>query len=202
MDMDYNKIYSEYYGKISNYLAGIVGRLEAEDLAQEVFIKIGNSLDKLKDPSKLSSWIFEIALNAARDRLRHRSSEKSGGGRLIQLTAEGTEETHAGEIKDTTARTPEEILEHSGMVECYLDFVRKLPKAHHNIYVLSEFEELSDKEISKRLSLPLETVKMRLHRARAKLYRELRAHCCCYYNERGELMGRLKSTRPPKRFKV
>ena len=67
-----------------------------------------------------------------------------------------------------------------------------LPKSYYDVYVLSEFEELPDKTISKRLSLPLETVKMRLHRARTKLYNELRSHCRCYYNERGELMGDLK----------
>jgi RNA polymerase sigma-70 factor (ECF subfamily) len=58
--------------------------------------------------------------------------------------------------------------------------------------VLSEFEELSDKAIARTLSLPVETVKIRLHRARTKLYEQLREHCRCYYNERGELMGRPK----------
>ena len=42
------------------------------------------------------------------------------------------------------------------------------------------------------LLLPIETVKMRLQRARAGLYDELRAHCHCYYNERSEIMGDLK----------
>ncbi len=197
--MDYSEIYSAYYGKISKYLAGIVGQSEAEDLAQEVFIKVGDKLDSLRDPSKLPSWIFAIALNTAKDRLRRRSSMKSG---TSQLEAKIADEDPVAQVQDTGARTPEEILEHSKMVECFLEFVQHLPKSYYEVYILSEFEELSDKEISKKLSLPLETVKMRLHRARERLYRELRANCRCYYNERGELMGDLKSENPPKPFKA
>jgi RNA polymerase sigma-70 factor, ECF subfamily len=196
--MDYSKIYEQYYGKISKYLAGIVGQMEAEDLAQEVFIKVGTSLDNLRDPSKVSSWIFEIALNTAKDRLRHRSSMKSGGDSLTPLP----EEDQAGGMRDSKARTPEENLEYSSMIECFLGFVKELPKPYYEVYLLSEFEELSDKEISKRLSLTIETVKMRLHRARTRLYEELRTHCRCYQNERGELMGDLKPSRNPKFFKA
>lgn len=197
--MDYSEIYTRYHAKISKYLAGIVGPLEAQDLAQEVFIKVGSSLEDLKDSTKLSSWIFEIALNTAKDRLRHNSSQKSGENRLIQLSAE---EDEAGQRPDNNARTPEEILEYSSMVECYLSFVKDLPKAQYDVYVLSELEGLSDQEIAERLSLPLATVKMRLHRARTQLYKALRTHCRCYSNQRGELMGDLKTTPPPKRFKA
>ena len=66
--MDYSEVYTRYYPKISKYLAGIVGPVEAQDLAQEVFIKVGSNLETLKDSTKLSSWIFEIALNTAKDR--------------------------------------------------------------------------------------------------------------------------------------
>ncbi len=200
--MDYSEIYTKYYGKVSKYLAGIIGQPDAEDLAQEVFLKVGNSLENLRDQSKLSSWIFEIALNTARDSLRRRSSMKSGRDCRVPLTVEGSEKDQPIEVQDLSARTPEEIQEHSSMVECYLRFVKELPKLYYDVYVLSELEGLSDKELSKRLSLPLETVKMRLHRARSQLYETLRTHCSCYYNERGELMGDLKSVRPPKPFKA
>jgi RNA polymerase sigma-70 factor (ECF subfamily) len=194
-EMDYAEIYVQYYEKISRYLAGIVGPLEAQDLAQEVFIKVGNNVDKLKDPAKLSSWIFEIALNTAKDRLRHNSSQKSAGDRLVQLSAE---EDQVGTRPDPNVRTPEEILEYSSMVDCYLSFVKSLPK----VYVLSELEGLSDLEIADRLSLRLAAVKMRLHRARARLYKELRTHCRRYCNDRGELMGDLRTTPDPKRIKA
>lgn len=74
-----------------------------------------------------------------------------------------------------------------------LDYVKQLPPNYYVVYVLSEFEDLSNQDIARRLSLSLATVKIRLHRARAKLHEELRRNCRCYYNERGELMGEPKS---------
>jgi len=75
------------------------------------------------------------------------------------------------------------------MVACYLDYVRRLPARYYVVYALSELEDLSNQEIADRLSLSVGTVKIRLHRARALLYGELRRDCRCYRNERGELMG-------------
>ena len=78
------------------------------------------------------------------------------------------------------------------MVACYLDYVKQLPPSYYAVYLLSEFEHLSNEEIARRLSLSLGTVKIRLHRGRAKLYEELRRNCQCYQNGRGELMGEPK----------
>ena len=141
------------------------------------------------DPAKIASWIFEIALNAARDRLRQPRIQKPEGERALLQREGSTEEDAFSQMADTKSRTPEERLVRSEMIQCFLDFVGKLPKNYYEVYVLSEFENLPDRVISMRLSLPLETVKMRLHRARTRLYDELRANCRCYYNERGELMG-------------
>jgi RNA polymerase sigma-70 factor (ECF subfamily) len=190
--VNYDELYKQYYRRVSKYLGGIVGATEAEDLAQEVFIKVENKLTNLKDPSRVSSWIFKIALNTARDWLRQPSSRNAARAQAASPAGE-KEEDAVGQVPDTQSRTPEQRLVRTEMIQCFIDFVRKLPRQYYEVYVLSEFEELSDKAIAKRLSLPLETVKMRLHRARAKLYDELRAHCRCYYNERGELMGDLKT---------
>jgi len=187
--MNYDDVYKRYYKRVSRYLSGIVGQAEAEDVAQEVFIKVGKKLASLRDQSRLSPWVFRIALNAARDKLRQRSAEKPGCGCQSSTSARDKEEDEAELVADTQSRTPEEGLARSEMIQCFIDFVKRLPRQYYDVYVLSEFEELPDKEISRKLSLPLETVKIRLHRARAKLYDELRAHCRCYHNERGELMG-------------
>jgi RNA polymerase sigma-70 factor (ECF subfamily) len=197
--MEYNDICKSYYKKVLKYLAGIVGQSEAEDLTQEVFIKIDKSLKDLKDPTKLSPWIFAVALNTAKDRLRRRANMKSGQGRKSPASTAPIDDGVITRIQDIRARTPEENLIYSKMIECFMEFVEKLPKLYIDVYVLSELDGFSDKEISKKLSLPLETVKMRLHRARTRLYKELRSHCCCYYNERGELMGDLKPTSLAKR---
>jgi RNA polymerase sigma-70 factor (ECF subfamily) len=192
--MNYDQLYRRYHGKIAGYLSRIVGGAEAEDLVQEVFLKAGRKLDTLRDESRASSWIFKIALNTARDRMRQPAARKAA--RAATPSGSDPEEDPLVRLADTRARTAEQQVARSQMIECYLDFVRKLPRNYYDVYVLSELEELSDKAISRRLSLSLETVKIRLHRARTRLYEQLRSHCRCYYGENGELMGAPRP-RPP-----
>jgi RNA polymerase sigma-70 factor, ECF subfamily len=195
--MNYEELHQRYYRMILRYLSTIVGQTDAEDVAQEVFAKASIKLSSLKDPSKVSPWLFKIALNRARDTLRQRSSRKQSYTGLQSPCSSSLRNSEnrpdpLGQVPDTRSLTPDEHLQYSEMVECYLDFVRQLPKAYFEIYALREFEQLEDAAISTRLHLPLGTVKMRLHRARARLYETLRDHCRCYTNTRGELMGTLK----------
>lgn len=71
---DFQAIHDEYRPKIVRYLSRLVGESEAEDLGQEVFIKVGKALQGFQGKSSLSTWIYRIATNAALDRLRSRSS--------------------------------------------------------------------------------------------------------------------------------
>jgi RNA polymerase sigma-70 factor (ECF subfamily) len=67
---DFQEIYSDYYPKLVRYLTGLVGEAEAEDLTQEAMVKINNGLDQFRGESKISTWIYRIATNTARDRFR------------------------------------------------------------------------------------------------------------------------------------
>lgn len=189
---DLSRIYEAYHGKVLAYAARLLGRDDADDVAQEVFIKIGRSLDTLAEPSKLTSWIYAITLNTVRDVARKRCSSPDRVGSSESGPRAGQGEAPLSEIADARSRTPEETAIRNEMVACYLDYVKELPRSYYAVYVLSEFEHLSNGEIARRLSLSLGTVKIRLHRARAKLNEELRRNCRCYYNERGELMGEPK----------
>lgn len=182
---DFSTIYETYYGRVVAYATRLIGREQAEDVAQEVFVKVRRSLDTLADGSKASPWIYTITLNAVRDAIRARVARHEppagpgGGGRDATLD----------DVPNVTARTPEEVAMRREMIACYLEFVGQLPPRYHEVYALAEFEGLPNEEIARRLSLTLGTVKIRLHRARATLNDELRRHCRCWQNERGELMG-------------
>lgn len=190
---DFSRIYEDYYGKVFTYAAKLLGRDEADDVAQEVFVKVGRSLDTLADPSKLTSWIYAITLNTVRDLARKRcSSPDRFFARSVSEREDRDGEPPISRIPDTRSRTPEETAARDEMVACYLDYVRQLPRIYYVVYVLSEFEHLSNEEIAHRLCLSLATIKIRLHRARAKLHEELRRNCQCYRNDRGELMGEPK----------
>src|SRR4030067_455452 len=73
--MEFEAIYVRYHPKIVRYLARFVGWHEAEDLSQEVFVKVGRSLASFRGESRISTWIYRIATNAALDRLRKPSFE-------------------------------------------------------------------------------------------------------------------------------
>jgi RNA polymerase sigma-70 factor (ECF subfamily) len=187
---DLSRIYTAYHGKVVAYATKLIGRDEAEDVAQEVFVKVGRALETLADASKLPSWIYAITLNAVRDAARRRSScplDLSAGPGSAREDGEGDDAL--SRIPDARARTPEETAIRSEMVACYLDYVEQLPRSYYQVYVLSEFEHLSNEDLARRLSISLGTVKIRLHRARARLHEELRRNCQCYRNQRGELMG-------------
>lgn len=193
--LSFDEIYTGYYDKVRRYLSSIVGPDQCEDLAQEVFIKVNKSLDSLKDEARLSSWIFSIAINTARDRLRSVRS----GIRTVSIDGDiksGKNQAPFAElIADHREKRFDDILIKEEMLQCYADYVKKLPAGYFEVYVLSEFEGLTDAEIAAKLSLKLQTVKMRLHRARAKLSEELRLNCSCYNDREGNLMCEPKNTK-------
>ena len=74
---DFTSIYAEYYPKIAGYLRRLVGDADAEDVAQEAFVKISRSLDSFRGESRLSTWIYRIATNTAMDHLRRPSARQA-----------------------------------------------------------------------------------------------------------------------------
>ena len=67
---DFEALYATFFPRIVRYLTRLVGPDGAEDLAQEVFIKISRSLGEFRGESSLSTWVYRIATNAALDQLR------------------------------------------------------------------------------------------------------------------------------------
>ena len=67
---DFQEIYNDFYPKLVRYLTGLVGEADAEDLTQETMVKINNGLDNFRGESTISTWIYRIATNTARDRFR------------------------------------------------------------------------------------------------------------------------------------
>ena len=185
-----SEIYDKYHRKVVAYAARLLGADPAEDIAQEVFVKVGRSLGTLSDGAKLTSWIYAITLNTVRDHARKRGPNPDRIERIEATTeTDGRAEDPITQAQDTASLSPEQAAIRNEMVACYLDYVRRLPRRYYVVYALSELEDLSNQEIADRLSLSVGTVKIRLHRARALLYGELRRDCRCYRDERGELMG-------------
>jgi len=145
--------------------------------------------------SQLSTWIYRIATNAALDRLRSPSFRQTVQKRVANDSIALGEIEPSDKDVWTGEKTPslETSLIRKEMNECIRNFVENLPTDYRTVVVLSELEGLKNNEIAKILGVSLDTVKIRLHRARAKLKKELETHCSFYRDERNELACDLKT---------
>jgi RNA polymerase sigma-70 factor (ECF subfamily) len=185
-ELEFNAVYSEFRPKIVRYLTRLAGNNEAEDLAQEVFVKVSRGLQDFRGESGLATWIYRIATNAALDRLRSASLRPSCGGSAACVTA-GGECGDTDRLPDEKALSAERQLIRGEMNTCIRDVVATLPETYRAVIVLSELKEFSNSEIAGILGVTLETVKIRLHRARALLRKDLEARCSLYRDEENEL---------------
>ncbi len=184
-EIRFQQIYDEYQGKISRYLTRMVGENEAEDLTQEVFVKIGQALEGFRGESSLSTWIYQIATNAALDQFR-RPFDRHAGGKLLPVEAitetKEDENIWTGELMAST----EQRVIRQEMNGCIREIIQTLPETYRSVIVLSELEGLTDSEIADILGLTLQATKIRLHRARGKLRKELTTACIFYRDDRQE----------------
>jgi len=184
---NFTDIYDEFFPKIKKYLIRLLGENEAEDITQIVFEKVNRNLDTFKGESTLSTWIYRIATNTALDKLKSTSYLRSTVGPLAPLPLEVIEAQEiAVKIKDKPT-SPEQKLIRDEMSECIKEFVYRLPPDYSTVIILNELEGFTNKEIAEILQISLDTVKIRLHRARAKLKKSLESGCDFYQDDRSEL---------------
>jgi len=134
----------------------------AEDAAQETFIQAWMKLDSYRPKSSLRNWLYRIAVNSAIDMLR---KEK-------RILSEAVEEMPLadGELG------PEAAYIHEERAVAIHNAIAALPDASRAVFILREYEDLSYREISETLDIPLGTVMSRLSYARKLLKDELSQH--------------------------
>jgi RNA polymerase sigma-70 factor (ECF subfamily) len=175
---DFQKIHDEYRPRIRLYLARLVGEFEAEDLTQEVFLRISRSLQSFRGEAQLQTWIYRIATNAAVDRLRAPSYKYAAASALDPDAEMGEDEIEDRDLwtGEPAPSLEEQVFRNEGL-DCYCDFIEQLPENYRLVVALNQLGELTAREIAEALGLSLEAVKIRLHRGRARLLQELKAHC-------------------------
>jgi RNA polymerase sigma-70 factor (ECF subfamily) len=183
--MEFQEIYKEFYPKIVRYLSRLTDNKEqAEDLSQEVFIKVNSGLEKFEGRSKLSTWIYKIATNKANDYFRSVSFQKGSGQTLSGEFIEDNKEDKnvwTGE----KASTSDKMLEKKEMNDCIKRYVDDVNESYKTVFTLSEYEGLKNKEIADILGLSLDTVKIRIYRARTQLKKKMEKGCEISHEENG-----------------
>jgi len=174
--MDFLEIHDQFYVRIKKFiLASVRDESVADDLVQDTFIRIQENLDSVKDPSKVSSWIFRIAYNLCQDHFRSRKKSSSH------------EEIHDGLVN--LQETPlHKKVEQGEMSRCVQDKLDLLPESLKSILVFADVMEFSHQEIANILGLSVENVKVRVHRARKKFKKILEEKCTFEVDERNVLV--------------
>ena len=143
----------------------VKNREEAEEVAQDTFIKVYKSLDKFKGESKFSTWLYKVAYNTCLDRLKKHNREKTVV--TIDDYAEYGVTTICNIFESIEAKERKQLIQ-----QC-LDL---LPGEDSFLLTLYYFEEQSVNEISKIIGISTNHVKIRLFRSRKKLTAVFKQH--------------------------
>ena len=160
----FGALVDRYQPRLLNFINRIIGdRERAEDLVQEVFIRVFRHLHRFDQTKKFSTWIYTIASNLAKNELRNRSRNP-----LVQFPTT-RKSWEAGprplQFEDSTAR-PDDLYRARHLADSVQQCVGRLPEHHRDVFVLRELEGKSYQEIAQITGCNLGTVKSRLNRAR------------------------------------
>ncbi len=163
-------LWRDLAGPLRGFLrARVRTEADADDLLQDVFVRIQRRLPELRDPARLQGWVYRIARNAVVDHYRTRKDHDP-----LDLVPEA--EDPAG--RDVVDLTP-----------TLRSFIAALPLVYREPLIRHEFQGEPLQEVAEALGLSLTAVKSRVRRARAKL-REMLDQCCRFeFDRRGRVIG-------------
>ncbi|HEU0013534.1 MAG TPA: sigma-70 family RNA polymerase sigma factor [Longimicrobium sp.] len=173
------KAYRELLGRYERPVFSIIYRMirdreQAEDLAQETFVRVFNNIGRYDPRYKFSSWIFKIATNLTIDWIRRKEVDTvSIDGSRNALSADEIEATSITVV--SRDENPEELLEAKQLGSEIESAIGKLRPEYRAAILLRHVDGREYQEIAEILSLPLGTVKTYIHRGRNEL-REHLAH--------------------------
>lgn len=154
----------------------VMNREDAEDLAQEVFVEVYRSLDNFREESKLSTWIYRIAVTKSLDHLRRMKRKKrfSSLKRIIGI------DDPAEELPSPSADNPEQTLAEKEKLSVLQEALNTLPDNQKAAFLLSKQDGYSNSEIADILQTSVSAVESLVHRAKKNLHEKLYN----YYNNR------------------
>jgi RNA polymerase sigma-70 factor, ECF subfamily len=145
---------------------------DAEDAAQEAFLKAFRNLANFRGEAKFSTWLVSITLNEARSRLRSRKNVKMES---LDDPPEGQGQISPALLRDWR-EIPSEALERKEVRHLLQQAITDLPLIYRQVFLLRDVEELSVNESAEALGITVASVKVRLHRARIMLQKKLVPH--------------------------
>ncbi len=172
MDDHINELWQQVHQGLRAFIAKRVGSdAEVEDILQEVFVRVHRNLDRLKEPERLVSWVFQITRHVIIDFYR-------APGRRRELPV-GLADAFDGHLADLPADGEASPDPEAGseLSRCLQPMLARLSEEYRQAIRLVELEGLTHQEAADRLGLSLSGMKSRVQRGRRQL-KELLDHCC------------------------
>ncbi|MBI4460751.1 MAG: sigma-70 family RNA polymerase sigma factor [Acidobacteria bacterium] len=169
------ELVNQYERRVYWAAFGLLGNAaDAEDVTQETFLKCFQHLDQFRGEAKFSTWLIQIAVNEAKQRLR-----KQNPGLLVPLESEG--ETAGGTpwrlpFVAEWRENPEQQYAAEELRRIVTGAVESLPPIYRSVLLLRDLQQLSTEEVAEALGLSLPAAKSRLLRARLQLRDKLAPH--------------------------
>lgn len=157
----FEKLWNNFHLELLNFIRNKVSdQAVAEDILQDVFIKVHQRIDSLQDIKQLNAWLYRICKNAIIDHYRTNKTLQLNEQQIDAVVA--PTETHS---------------EHRQLNRCIQNLIEELPEQYNQILLSSELEQEKQQTIAERQELSLAAVKSRIKRGRLLLKQKL--HACC-----------------------
>ena len=147
---------------------------EAEDLAQDVFVTVLKAIDGFRGDSKLSTWLYRVAANHCKNRIKYLGRRARGAKRPLDEVADRDALESATMATSATVPRPDEMAQARQMESLIRRALSELDADHRELVVLRDVENMTYEEIQSVTGLAAGTVKSRLHRARLSLQTRVR----------------------------
>ena len=155
------KLWIEYHKRLLSFIRRRVNDDVADDILQDIFVKIHSRIDTLKEETRLESWLYQIARNAVIDHYR------------TQKPSEELPEWIAQQNIDKSEQAKQEL------EACLEPMIDLLPDKYRDAIILSELEGMNQKEVAQKQDLSLSGAKSRVQRGRSLL--KSMFHECCEF---------------------
>ncbi len=169
----FNALVKGYQRRVYSLVVRMLGSpAEAEDVAQEVFVQIFRAIEQFRGESRLSTWIFRIAVNLSKNRALYLQRRHSGQKSDTEDVDDLGERVPLGAAAKGTAAVvarPDQLVEGMQVERIIQAAIAELEPSFRECLLLREVEDMSYEEIAEITALPAGTVKSRIHRARASV---------------------------------
>jgi RNA polymerase sigma-70 factor (ECF subfamily) len=169
----FEELVSRYQELVVKTCKGFVtSYADAEDIAQEVFIEVFESLDGFRSEAKLSTWLYRIAVNKSLNFVRKKKREKIFRSIEAFFTSNNSEDEPL-QIEDRSNNKADSNIERFESKRMLKESINRLPENQRIAFILSKYQELSYKEIAAVMEVSLSSVESLLFRAKTNLQKHI-----------------------------